>query len=142
MAAAGARAAALALLVLVAALVHDWPRLVPLPLLALGGLYAVQLRVDAAPLDPAAAGVAAGLLVTAELAYWSLEEREGFHAEAGERLRRTARIAALGLAALLVAWGLLVLADAVRARGLALDLAGATAAAGVLLALALRARAR
>lgn len=127
---------------LVAALVHGWPRLVPLPLVALGGLYAAQLRVDGAPLDPAAAAFAAGLLATAELAYWSLEEREGLRVEAGESLRRAALVAALGVGALLLASGLLVLVDAVRARGLVLDLAGAAAAAGVLLALALLARAR
>jgi hypothetical protein len=80
--------------------------------------------------------------VTAELAYWSLDERDGVRAERGEALRRVAYLAALGVAALVAATALLALVEAVRMRGLAVDLVGAAAAAAALLAIVLVARAR
>lgn len=138
----GFRVAAVALLALVAALVLGWPSLVPAPIVLLGGLYGAQLAVDDAALDAAAPLVAAGLLVTAELAYWSLEEREGVRADPGEALRRLAFVAVLALGALLVAAVLLALVDAVRAGGLAVDLVGALSAATALIAAVLFARRR
>ena len=138
----GFRVAAVALLALVAALVLGWPSLVPASLVLLGGLYGAQLAVDDAALDAAAPLYAAGLFVTAELAYWSLEEREDVKAERGEELRRVAFVAALTLGALAVAAGLLALVDAVRAGGLAVDLVGALSAATALIAAVLFARRR
>ena len=76
--------------------------------------------------------VAAGLLLCTELGYWSLEERTRWLGEVGDGLRRAAFVALLGVAAFLVATTLLALVDAVRARGLALDLLGALAAVTVL----------
>lgn len=139
---AGVRVAVLALVLLLAALVNGWTRLVPLPVLALGGIYAAQLAVDDRPLDTVAPLVAAGLYVTAELAYWSLEERERIRAEPGERLRRLASVAGLALVVLLVAAVLLALVDAVRARGLTIDVLGAGAAAAALLVVVLLSRGR
>ena len=127
---------------LVAALVLAWPSLVPVSVLLLGGLYGAQLATDDAALDSVAAIVAAGLLVTAELAYWSLEERERVKLEPGESLRRLAFVALLGLAALVVAASLLALVDAVGTSGLAVDLAGAAAAAAALIAIVRAARTR
>ncbi len=143
----GLRVAIAALLALVAALVLDQPWLVTASLLLLGGLYGAQLALEDAPLDAAAALFAAGVLVTAELAYWSLEEREDVKGGPGERSRRLAFVALLGLAAAVVAAVLLVLVDVVRAGGgLAVDVLGAVAAAAVLLAVIMaaggRARAR
>ena len=86
--------------------------------------------------------VAAGLYVTAELAYWSLEERGRIEAGPGEGLRRLAVVAGLALVALLVAAALLALVDTVSARSLAVDVLGAAAAAGALLAVVLLARGR
>jgi hypothetical protein len=117
-----------------------WARLIPLSLALLGAVYALYLSADDAALDPAAPVFAAGLLVIAELAYMSLEEREEIPAEPGEALRRGAFIAALGLGALLVSSGLLALADVVRAGGLAVDLLGAVAAAAALLVVVALAR--
>ena len=105
-------------------------------------MYAAQLAVDDAALDAGAPAVAAGLLVTAELAYWSLEERERIPSEPGGALRHAAFVALLGTGALLVGSVLLVLVDGVHARGLTVDLAGAVAAAAVLFAIALGARQR
>ena len=106
--------------------------LLPAALLLLGGLYASQLAVDDARLDGAAPLVAAGLLATAELGYWSLEEREQARTDPGESVRRVGFVAVLALGALLVSGMLLAFVDLVRARGLAVDLVGATAAALVL----------
>jgi hypothetical protein len=138
----GYRVTAVALLALVAALVLGWARLVPMSLVLLGGLYGAQLAVDDARLDAAAPLVALGLYLTSELAYWSLEERDGVEPEADERLRRLATIAGFALATLLVSALLVALVEGVRARGLAVDLLGAAAAAAVLLAIVLSARAR
>ncbi len=130
----------MAVVLLVAALVLGWARLIPLSLALLGGAYALYLSADDAALDPAAPVFGAGLLVTAELAYMSLEEREGIPAEAGEALRRAAFIAALGLGALLVSGGVLALADVIRTGGLAVDLLGAVAAAAAMLVVVALAR--
>ena len=114
---------------------------VPAAVALAGGLYAAELAIDDAPLDVAAPAVAAGLLLCAELAYWSLEERTRWLGDRGESLRRAAVVALLGAAgAFLVAATLLALVDAVRARGLALDLLGALAAVTVLATVVLVAR--
>jgi len=139
---AGLRVAVLALLALVAALVLEWPSLVPVPLVLLGGLYGVQLAVDDASLDSGAALFAAGALVTAELAYWSLEERERVQAEPGDGFRRLAFAALLAIGALVVAGLMLALVDRVGAGGLAVDLVGAAAAAAALIAVVWAARSR
>jgi hypothetical protein len=128
---AGVRIGAVAFLGLVAAVVLGWSPLVPIAAAIAGGLYAAELAIDDAPLDIAAPAVAAGLLLCTELAYWSLEERTRWRGEPGDGLRRAAFVALLGLLALLVAAVLLTLVDAVRARGLALDLLGAMAAVAV-----------
>jgi hypothetical protein len=116
--------------------------LLPASLALLGGVYVAQLYADDAALDSVAPLFAAGLFVTAELAYWSLEERENVRAEPGEGLRRLAIVVFLGLLALLVTAALLALAELVQARGLAFDLLGAGAAAAALVAVALAARGR
>jgi hypothetical protein len=134
------RVVAIAVVALVAALVLGWSWLLPASLLVLGGLYATQLAVDDAALDTVAPMFAAGLFTTAELGYWSLEERERVRAEPGEGLRRAGFVAAFGLGALLLASGLLALVDAVRAGGLAVDILGAAAAAAALLSVVVLSR--
>jgi hypothetical protein len=138
----GSRVTIAALLALVAALVLGWPSLVTVALVLVGGLYGAQLAVDDAPLDAGVALFAAGVVLTAELAYWSLEEREGVRVEPGEGARRLVFLALLTLATLALAGGLLALVDGVSARGLAVDVVGAAAAAAVLLAVVLAARDR
>jgi hypothetical protein len=129
---AGWRISAFGLLALVAALVLGWSALIPVALGAVGSWYGLQLAVDDAPLDLAAPLVAAGLVVTAELAYWSLEEREHVEAEGGATLHRLAYVVALVVGTFVVAALLLMLVDGVRTSGLAIDLLGAAAAAAVL----------
>jgi hypothetical protein len=136
----GVRLCVVSLLALVAALVLAWPSLVPGALVLLGAAYATQLAVDDAPLDARAPLFAAGLLVTAELAYWSLEEREDVQADPGDALRRAGFVALLALGMLAVGAALLAVTDAMRAGGLAVDLLGAAAAAAVLVVVVLAAR--
>ena len=138
--AVGARVSAVALLALVAGIVLGWAPLVPLAAVLAGGLYGAQLAISEAPLDAAAAAVAAGLLLSAELAYWSDEDRTRWRGEAGDGLRHAAVVALLAVGALVVSVVLLALVDAVRARGLALDLLGAIAAVTVLATLLVAAR--
>jgi len=138
----GVRLAILSLLVLLAALVLGWAPLLPAALVVLGALYATQLRVDDTALDGSAAVFAAGLIVTAELGYWSLEERERIEADRGEPLRRLAFVALLGVGSLLVAAAGLALSAVVRACGIAVDFVGAAAAAAALVGIAVFARSK
>jgi hypothetical protein len=127
-------------LALVVALVLGWSGFVPASLGALGGFYGLQLAVDDAPVDLAAPLVAAGLVAVAELAYWSLEERERIEGEPGDAFRRLGYLAGLVLATFVVASLLLATVDAARTEGLAIDLLGAGAAVAVLLAIAFAGR--
>lgn len=140
--AVGIRVVALAALALVAAIVLSWPAFVTVATVAIGALYGAELAIAGAPLDAAAPLVAAGLLLAAELGYWSIEERGRWQGEPGDSLRRGAFVALLAVAAALVAAVLLTLVDAVRTTSLAVDLVGATAAAAVLVAVLLLARAQ
>ena len=134
------RLSVVGIVALVAAVVLGWSTLIPAAMVVVGGVYAIQLAIDDAGLDGAAPVFAAGLLVTAELAYWSLEESERVPGDAGDGLRHAAVVAALGVGALLVASVLLSLVDAVSTRGLAVDLLGAAAAAAALFAVVFVAR--
>jgi ABC-type transport system involved in cytochrome c biogenesis permease subunit len=129
---AGVRVAAIAFLLLVAAVVVGWPTLIPVAVALAGGLYATQLAVDDAPLDAASPGIAVLLFLSAELAYWSLDERAPLRGDPGDDLRRIAVVAFLAIAAAVVAALLLALVDAVRAESLGVDLAGAVAAVAAL----------
>jgi hypothetical protein len=136
----GARLAALALLALVAALVLGWSALVPASIVLLGASYATQLALDDPTLDVKAPLVGAGLLLTAELGFWSLEERQRVQTDRGESLRHLGFVAGLALTALVVGASLLAVADLARTRGLAIDVLGAAAAAAALLVVVLVAR--
>ncbi len=138
--AVGVRLVALALLALLAAIVLGWSPLVPVSLLLLGAAYATHLAADDPALDTTAPLVAAGLLVTAELAYWSLEERGAIRVDPGESLRHLGLVTLLALGGLVAGGALLAVADVARTDGLAIDLLGATAAAGALLVVVLHAR--
>ncbi|HKX47207.1 MAG TPA: hypothetical protein VJM06_00955 [Gaiellaceae bacterium] len=140
--AVGARVGAIAFLALVAGIVLGWSPLIPVAAALAGGLYGVELAISDAPLDAAAAGIAAALLLCTELAYWSREERTRWLGDPGDGLRRAAMVALLGAGAFFVSASLLALVDAVRARGLALDLLGAIAAVTVLATVLVAARGR
>ena len=127
------RVAAVAFVALLAAIVQGWSWLVPVAIALTGGSYAVELAIDDAPLDLAAPVVAVGLLLAAELAYWSLDERSRVPGDLGQGLRRAALVALAAVGALVVASALLALVDEVRGRGIALDLLGAVAAVAVVI---------
>jgi hypothetical protein len=129
---AGARVAAVAFVALLAAVVNRWTFLVPIAVALAGGIYAAELAISDAPLDLAAPAIAVALFLAAELAYWSLDESERIAGDPGDGLRRATVVALLGVMAFLVAAALLALADEVRARGIAVDIAGATAAVAAL----------
>jgi uncharacterized membrane protein len=134
------RVAAVAVVVLVAAVVHGWAWLIPASITLVGGAYAAELAIDDAGLDLAAPLVAVGLVLAAELAYWSLDERTRTTGDPGEGLRRAALVA-LGAAVTLVLGAmLLALTDEIRARGLALDLIGVVAAVAVVVTVIVAAR--
>jgi len=126
------RLAAVAALTLLAAVVNGWAPLVPVAVALAGGAYAGQLALDDAPLDVSAPAIAVGLLLAAELAYWSLDERQRIRGEAGESLRRVVFVAVLGVGAFVTGAVVLALADTVRGGGIALDLVGAAAAIAAL----------
>jgi len=83
---------------------------------------------------------AAGIFVAAELAYWSLEERGTIGTDPGESLRHVGVVTLLALGGLVAGSALLAVADIARTDGVAVDLLGATAAAGALLVVVLHAR--
>ena len=138
----GVRLVAVGVITLVAAIVLGWSSLVPASVGLVGAAYAVHLGLDDPALDTRAPLLAAGLLLAAELAYWSLEEVQNVRTEAREQLRRLAVVVLLALAGLLVGAVLLAVADVARTRGLAVDLLGVAAAASALLLLVLVARQR
>ena len=131
----GVRVAAVAAVALVAAVVRGWHVLIPAAIALVGGGYAAELAIDDAPLDLAVPAISVACFLAAELAYWSLDERVHATGDRGESLRRAAFVALGGIAIFLVGSGLLALTDEVRARGLALDLVGAVAAVGALVAI-------
>jgi len=100
----------------------------------LGASYAALLALDEPGLDSRAALVAAALVVTGELAGWSLELRTTSPDEPGGAVRRIPWIALTGVGALAVSAGVLALVDRARADGIAVEALG-TAAALVALAL-------
>jgi hypothetical protein len=121
-------AGGLALLVLAVGLLLRLPAVVPAAIVFLGGEYALVLSVEGSALDSRAAVVAAGLLVTAELAYWSLELRAQITDEPGSYARRLSVLALLGLGALALAGMLVAVVDLAGREGLAVEIAGAAAA--------------
>ena len=94
----------------------------------LGGAYAAHLILDDPPLDARAALVGAGLLLTAELACWSIELRRDSTAEPGRHLRRLVAETGLCLGGLTVAALVLAAADLGHLGGTGIEVAGALAA--------------
>ena len=129
----GVRIGAVALVALVAGVVLGWAPLIPAAAALAGGLYAAELAIADAPLDVAVPAVAAAglLLCTGSATGRSRSGRAGSESAAracgGPRSSRCSVRLHSSCPATLLA-----LVDAVRARGLALDLIGALAAVTVL----------
>ena len=111
-----------------------------LALLAAEYALALSLREDDAGVDAAAPFYAAGLLLTAELAYWSIELRVPGRVDAALTLRRLATLAVVALGS--VAVGTVAVSATAVPLGSALlwDALGAAAAVATLAILARLAR--
>jgi hypothetical protein len=105
------------------------------------GEYAAALaaRGDES-VDPAAPLVGAGVLVLAELAFWSLERRGPGYEEARVVARRLALLGVLALLALVLGAFVLVVTAAPLGGGLAWDAVGVVAACATLAVVAWLAR--
>ena len=115
--------AALATFLLSLALIAGSPAPIPHALLLLGTIYAIPQgdRAIAAPIYGSA------LLLTAELAYWSLDERVRQRVQADILTPRLFAILAVTVAAIPASALVLIAAEADVARSPAITAAGATA---------------
>jgi hypothetical protein len=118
-----------AVLLLAAGLVLRAPVLVAPAAAMLGAAYAVSRAVDGGALDLQAPVMAVALLLVCELGYWAHELRTTSPDEPGARARRVAWLALLGVATFVPSVGLLALSDLLRVEGIAVEAAGAAAAA-------------
>jgi hypothetical protein len=132
--AAGAAATVLLALALAAAR----PAPIPIALLLLVAIYASPDGGGAI----AAPIYASGLLLTAELAYWSLDERDRLRAQAGVFTPRLLAILAVAAAAIPPSALVMLVAEADVARSPATTGAGAAAAVACIALLTALARAR
>ena len=107
-------------------LVRRMDELLPWALIPLGSAYTVSLVLHGSNVDGGAPLVAAGLLVCAELAAWSLDERDAVAAERAVVLGRATALTALVLAGLAVS-GLVVALSLAPASGLVWTVLGAAA---------------
>jgi hypothetical protein len=128
----------LGLLALVVALAGRLTGLLPWAIALVAGEYATALLLRGGTIDGAAPLYGAGLLVLAELAYWSLELP--LAAEPGIATRRAARLALLALVGGGVAALVLAASELATEGGLVLEAFGVAAAAGALALVALLAR--
>jgi hypothetical protein len=131
-------AAALALLAL--GLAGRWRAPVGVGLALFGAQYAVLFTAHGRSLDEAAPVYAAGFLLVAELAYWSLERRAAAWTEHGLLLRRLAHLLGVCFAAAALAALVLVAAASGGGGGVALEALGAAAAVGAVAVVAVLVR--
>lgn len=130
--------------VLGVALALGRPRPLPWGLALLGAAYVVAVLERPPGLDPLAPAFGAGLLLAAELAYWSLDARAPARRDPGLQRRRAVRVAGVVGAAFVldvcVAVGAAV--GGLAGGGLLLSLLGMAAAVGTLAVAAALARRR
>jgi hypothetical protein len=118
---------AAAVLLLGLGLVLRWPSTIPWSVILVAAGYLVS--VDGHPVvDGWAALVGVALLVSAELASWSIEHDRRIRSESGLVARRAAMIGALAAAALLVNFILLAAAAVSASEGVLLAAVGVAAA--------------
>jgi len=112
---------------LAVAIVARWPSLIPWAVLATGAGYLIG-REGRAVVDGWAAVVGVLLLLSAELASWSIEHDARIRTERRLLARRIVTLAALTVAALLVNFLLLATAALSASAGILLAAAGVGAA--------------
>jgi hypothetical protein len=111
---------------------------VPWAIVGLGVAYASTLEGD--DLDGRVPLYAAGLLVTAELAYWALHLRHGARDEPGMAVRRVIGLLVTAAAAIVAGTMLVAVARVPLRGGLVVEGIGLVAAVGALAILLLAAR--
>jgi hypothetical protein len=111
---------------------------VPWAIAGLGVAYAATLEGD--ELDGRVPLYAAGLLITAELAYWSLRLRRAARDEPGMGLRRVIGLLVAATVALVAGTMLVAVAQIPLRGGLAVEAIGIVAAIGAISTLLLAAR--
>jgi len=111
--------------------------LLPWALLMAGIGYGLSLALHRGGIDGAAPLVGAGLLLSGELATWSVDERWAIRAERSLVVARAAAVAGLVLGGLLIGGLVLALAAAPSGGGLGWTLIGASSVVAIL-ALAVR----
>jgi hypothetical protein len=111
---------------------------VPWAIAGLGVAYAAALEGD--ELDGRVPLYAAGLLITAELAYWSLRLRRAARDEPGMGLRRVIGLLVATAVALVAGTMLVAVAQVPLRGGLAVEAIGIVAAIGAISTLLLAAR--
>lgn len=124
--------------VLVVGLVLRWPTTIPWAVLLVGAGYLAG-REGRSLVDGWAAAVGVLLLVTAELATWSIDHDARIRSERALLIRRGATLAGLACVALLVNFLLLATAAVAASAGVvlaAIGVAAAVAAVAVVLRLA------
>jgi hypothetical protein len=127
--AAFAPGAVLGALLLVAALVFEG-RGLGAALFVAGATYVAAVDAAGHRVDAGAPVVAVLLLLSGELAAWSLDERWSIRAEEPLAWRRAAAVGTLGLAGLAAATLVVALSAVPPSHGLAWTVAGAAAAVG------------
>jgi hypothetical protein len=123
---------ALALTLLAGGLVARWAQPVGWGLAILGAEYAVHFAAKGRALDELTPIYAAGLMLAAELAYWSVERRVAAWSESKVLVRRLVFLAGSCGGAATVAALVIVIASASSGGGVALKAVGVAAAIGAL----------
>ena len=106
----------------------------------LGAEQAVRLATGPSSVDPWTPVYAGGLLLTAELAWWSIEQRVPAWSQPGVVLRRVAVIVGLCAAGAVLAAMIVLAAGSPLEGGIALELVGVVAAVGAVAVVAALAR--
>ena len=126
------------MLALLVALAARLPTLVPVAVALAGAQYGVMLLVRDGATDALSPAYSAGLLLLAELAYWSLEP--DVPGERGLAARRAGLVAAATLASAGIGAVVLSVAELAAEGGVLLEAAGVAAATAVLVLVVLLAR--
>jgi hypothetical protein len=125
----GAAAGILGVALLVGGLILRWPMTIPWAVLFTGGGYLLA-REGSPAVDGWAALIGVLLLLSAELASWSIEHDARIRAERALVVRRIATLVGLVAAALLVNFMLLATAALSASAGVLLAAVGVAAAVG------------
>jgi hypothetical protein len=123
-------------------LAFRWGAALAAGVVCLGAEQALRLALGPGTVDPWTPAYAAGLLFSAELAWWSIEPRVAAWWEPGVVLWRIAAIIGMCAAAAVVAALIVVSAGAPLRGGLGLELLGVAAATGAVAVVAGLARIR